>query len=121
MAKNKILIVEDNLKNLKLAKDLLDFAGYGVLSADNAEDAIEIANGEKIDLILLDINLPTMNGFEALKIFKGSPKTADIKCVFFTASVTKEEIAQYDTTEIDGYITKPIDTRKFVKQIEEYL
>ncbi|MBN2406157.1 MAG: response regulator [Elusimicrobia bacterium] len=119
--RKQILIVEDNLQNLRLARDLLVNAGYGVLDAGTAEEGIVIAAEKQPDLILMDVRLPGMSGLEAIRKLKKDMATRHIPCVIITASVVKNEIKWYESSSAAGYIAKPIDTRKFVKEVEKYI
>jgi CheY-like chemotaxis protein len=117
----KTLVIEDNAMNMELAVDLLEVAGYEVLQATNATDGINLARAERPDLILMDIGLPGMNGIEATKILKKDPTTIDIPILALTAHNMAGDEAGGLEAGCDGYITKPIDTRQFVKTFEKYL
>jgi CheY-like chemotaxis protein len=117
----KILVVDDNKNNLMLEKDLLEVAGFQVLEAENALDAISMARKEHPDLIVMDVRLPDMRGTEAAKLLRESAKTGEIPIVFVTASVLsggKEELAGIQKS---GFIGKPINTRTFVKEIRQFI
>jgi CheY-like chemotaxis protein len=117
----KILVVEDNPMNMELAVDLLEVAGYEVLQATNAMDGISVATTQHPDLILMDLGLPGMNGLEATKILKADPVTIGIPILALTAHSMPADEALVIKTGCDGYISKPIDTRQFVRTIEKYL
>jgi len=117
----QILIIEDHLQSLKLERDLLLNAGYGVLEAGNAEDGIGIAIEKQPDMILIDIQLPEMDGLHAIEILKKDSRTKKIPCIIVTASIAEREIKEYCISNCDGYITKPINTRTFVKEVEQYI
>jgi len=117
----RILVVEDNLMNMELAVDLLTLQGYEVLAAHTGQEALEIAEREDIDLILMDVQLPGMDGLTVTKKIRENPKTKDIPIVALTAHAMKgdeERILHHGCT---GYISKPIDTREFPKAVEEYI
>ncbi len=115
-----VLIVEDNEKNLKLARDVLTFKGFRTLSAGSAEDGIAIAAAERPDLILMDIQLPGMDGIAALRALRARPETATIPVIAFTASVMKEDRERFDAAGFDGHILKPIDVKDFPDQVRRY-
>jgi CheY-like chemotaxis protein len=121
MPGKKILIVEDNLVNLELTQDLLELSGYRVLAATLAEDGIEIAKSEIPDLILMDIGLPGINGFDAIKLLKQEPATRDIPVVVLTADAMPEDRQKTLECGAAGYISKPINTRQFASQVADYL
>jgi two-component system cell cycle response regulator DivK len=116
-----ILIVEDNEKNLKLVRDILQFRGYRTLEATNAEDGIALAASELPDLVLMDIRLPGMDGMAALEALRGDARTAAIPVVAVTASVMPEEKDRFVAAGFDGFIEKPIDVRAFPAQVQAYL
>jgi len=116
-----ILIVEDNEKNMKLARDLLQYHGFVTIEATNAEDGIVLAKQRAPGLVLMDIQLPGMDGVSALGKLRGDPATAKIPVVAMTASVMKEDRERFDKAGFDGFITKPIDVRAFPDQIRGYL
>ena len=120
MAKT-ILIIEDNLQNRRLEKDLFEVKGYMVLEAENAKEGIALATKNKPYLIIMDIRLPDIRGTEAARILRSDEKTRDIPIVFVTASAMVTEMNEISTISKCGYITKPINTRTFVKEVEGYI
>lgn len=116
--KKKILIVEDDILNMKLVADLLEFNDFEVLKAENGKTALEILKTTLPDLILLDLQLPGIDGFEVLKQIRANEKTKMLKVVVMTASVTKEYEDKIAKTKFDDYIAKPINTREFIKKIK---
>jgi CheY-like chemotaxis protein len=116
-----ILIVEDEPRNLKLIRDLLEVSGYMVLEAIDGKQGVEIAKAKKPDLILMDIQLPVMEGFEATRILKADERTRDIPIVALTAYAMKGDEEKIKAAGCDGYVSKPIDTRGFLNKITEYL
>jgi CheY-like chemotaxis protein len=116
-----ILIVEDEPRNLKLIRDLLEVSGYMVLEAIDGRQGVEIAKAKKPDLILMDIQLPVMEGFEATRILKADERTRDIPIVALTAYAMKGDEEKIKAAGCNGYIPKPIDTRGFLNKITEYL
>ncbi len=117
MANELVLIVEDNEQNMKLARDLLQVKGYRTLEARTAERGIELARENKPDLILLDVQLPGMDGVTALKQLKADPATASILVAAFTASVMKDDRERIVNAGFDAYLTKPIIIREFLDKI----
>jgi len=114
-----ILLVEDNEKNMKLARDLLQYHGFTTVEATNAEDGIVLAKERSPKLVLMDIQLPGMDGVAALEHLRGDPNTSRIPIVAMTASVMKEDRERFDKAGFDGFITKPIDVRAFPQQVRD--
>lgn len=121
MNPKRILIVEDNPMNMELATDLLEVAGFEVLPAWTAEDGLALANKEKPDLILMDIGLPGMDGLEAIRRLKQNTATASIPVVTVSASVMSGDEAKAFAAGCSGFISRPIDTRKFAQIVAGYL
>jgi CheY-like chemotaxis protein len=117
----KVLVVDDNESNLLLEKDLLEAAGYEVFEAKNAAEGIDAAKKEKPDIIIMDIRLPDMRGTEAAKIIRKGKEIKSIPVVFVTASVMKEDMEELKEMANAGFISKPINTRTFAKEISRYL
>jgi len=117
----KALVVDDNVKNLTLEKDLLEVAGFEVLDAVNAAVGIAVARREKPDIIIMDVRLPDMRGTEAARILRQDKETRDIPIVFVTASVMAEGREEIDAIPNCGFIGKPIDTRTFAKEVSHYI
>jgi CheY-like chemotaxis protein len=116
-----ILIVDDHPINLKLASEVLQFAGYDVLRATDADQALLVLQRARPDLILMDISLPGMNGLELTRKLKADEATRQIRIVALTASAMKGDDQKAREAGCDGYITKPIDTRRLPLQVAEYL
>jgi two-component system cell cycle response regulator DivK len=121
MADELILVVEDNDKNLKLVRDILRVRGYRVLEAQTAIHGLALAAEHRPDLILLDIQLPDMDGAAALGRLRADPLTASIPVVALTALAMKEDREQFLSAGFDGYLAKPIDTRAFPEQIRSFV
>jgi two-component system cell cycle response regulator DivK len=115
-----VLIVEDNDKNLKLARDLLQFAGLRTLEATSAEDGIALAQRERPDLVLMDIQLPGMDGIAALRGLRDDERTASIPVVALTASVMKSDRERFDAAGFDGFMQKPIDVKTFAADVRGF-
>jgi two-component system, cell cycle response regulator DivK len=116
-----ILIVEDNERNLKLVRDVLQVKGFNTIEAGTAEIGIELAAERKPDLILMDIQLPGMNGIDALKVLRSNPATADIPIVAVTASVMQQDRTLITQAGFDGYIGKPINIKEFLESVNNAL
>ncbi len=117
----KILVVEDNPMSMELVEDLLVIAGYRVLQAVTAEEALPLARIEKPDLILMDIALPGIDGLEATRRLRDDPFTAGIPVVALTASIMRNDQEKARLAGCLGIISKPIDTRTFAQTIAGYL
>jgi CheY-like chemotaxis protein len=116
-----ILVVDDNQTNMKLACDILEWSGYKVSKAGDAEQAVEMIEEEPPDLILMDIGLPGMDGLTLTAKLKGDPETRHIRIVALTAFAMKGDEQRVKEAGSDGYISKPIDTRTFAAQVAQYL
>ena len=116
-----ILVVEDNERNLKLLRDVLEYAGFDVRAARTAEDGISLAVSEPPDLVLMDLQLPGMDGMEALRRLRESPRTADIPVVAVTAQAMKHDRERVLEAGFNGYIEKPISVRAFPDQVRSFL
>ena len=115
-----VLIVEDNEKNLKLARDLLRVKGYRTIEAVDGGGGIAMAAELHPTLVLMDIQLPDMDGWEALHQLRADPRTADIPVVAVTAFAMEGDRERFLDGGFDGYITKPIDVRLFPTQVAAY-
>jgi CheY-like chemotaxis protein len=113
--------VDDNPVNLKLATSVLEFDGYKILEAGDAVQALAIIKETPPDLILMDIALPGMDGLTLTRQLKADPTTRHIGIVALTASAMKGDDQKAKDAGCDGYITKPIDTRKLSQQVAEIL
>ena len=116
-----ILVVEDNERNLKLLRDVLEYAGYDVRVARTAEDGITSAVSEPPDLVLMDLQLPGIDGMEALRRLRESPRTADIPVVAVTAQAMKQDRERALDAGFNGYVEKPITVRAFPDQVRRFL
>jgi len=119
--RKKALVVDDNANSLMLEKDLLEVAGFEVFEAENAAGGIAIARREKPDIIIMDIRLPDMRGSEAARILRQDKETRDIPIVFVTASVMAEGMGEIRNITNSGFIGKPINTRTFAKEIDQFI
>jgi two-component system cell cycle response regulator DivK len=121
MADALILIVEDNPRNLKLARDVLEFAGYRTLDARDAEEGVRLAALHLPDLILMDVQLPGMDGDEALRLLRGSRTTRDIPVVAVTAFAMTTDRDRLLAEGFQGYLTKPISVADFADQVGRFI
>lgn len=116
-----ILVVDDNPTNLKLVSDVLEFEGYDILKAVDAEEAQIVLGATLPDLILMDIALPGMDGLTLTRKLKAEERTRGIRIVALTAFAMKGDDQKAFDAGCDGYITKPIDTRKLPDQVAGFL
>ena len=116
-----ILIVEDNDKNLKLVRDILQVKGYATVEAGNAEDGIVLARERKPDLVLMDIQLPGMSGIDAIGVLRADPATAGIPVVAVTASVMPQDRNKITEAGFDAYVGKPINLKEFLDTVRNML
>jgi two-component system cell cycle response regulator DivK len=116
-----ILIVEDNEKNMKLARDVLQFSGFRTLEAVTAGQGLTLAAEHHPDLILMDIQLPDMDGTTALRRLRDDSTTATIKVVALTAFAMKDDRERFVSAGFDGYLSKPISVRELPSQVRRFL
>jgi len=121
MSNERILVVDDNPANLKLVSDLLEWSGYQISKAVDAEQALEAIRQTVPDLILMDIGLPGMDGLTLTRKLKADDATKRIRVVALTAFAMKGDEQKALDAGCDGYIAKPIDTRKLPNQVAMYL
>ena len=119
--KKRILVVEDNEQNLYLATFLLEKNGHEVITAKDGLEAVEKAKAERPDLILMDIQLPEMNGYQATKKIKSIPEISHIPIVAITSYAMAGDREKALAMGCVGYIEKPIDPKTFVHEVEKYL
>jgi two-component system cell cycle response regulator DivK len=119
MANELILIVEDNETNRKLLRDVLQFKGYRTIEAEMGEDGVTLAMQRKPDLILMDYQLPGIDGIEAFRRIRNSSDTAHIPIVAVTASAMPEEAKKMKEAGFDGFLTKPINVKGFVQFVAD--
>jgi CheY-like chemotaxis protein len=121
MAGELILIIEDNEKNRKLARDVLQVKGYRAIESETAEEGIELALAQSPALILMDIQLPGIDGITALKQLRAEPKTQSIPVMAITASAMTHNRQTMLAEGFDGYQTKPISLKDFLGEVERVL
>ena len=121
MANELILIIEDNEKNRKLVRDVLQVKGYRTMESETAEEGLRLAAEECPALILMDIQLPGIDGITALKRLRADPKTKDIRVMAITASAMTHNRQTMLAEGFDGYQTKPISLKDFLGELEKVL
>jgi two-component system cell cycle response regulator DivK len=121
MANELILIIEDNEKNRRLARDVLQFKGYRTIESETAEEGIRLAHEQKPALILMDFHLPGMNGIEAFQVLRADAETKAIPILAVTASAMTEDRQKIIAAGFDGLQTKPINVMEFLGAIEKVL
>ena len=112
-----VLIVEDNERNLKLVRDVLQAKGYATLEAGTAEEGLKLARERSPGLILMDIHLPGMSGIEALKVLRAEAATASIPVIAITASVMQESLREVMAAGFNDLIEKPINVLGFLEKV----
>lgn len=118
----KILLVEDNLINQRLTSSLLEKKGWDVKVAANGREAVRTLEVESFDLVLMDIQMPEMNGFEAAEEIRKRKETAAIPIIAFTANAVKgNEKEKFLEAGMDDYVEKPIDKKTLYSTIEKYI
>lgn len=120
-SKQKILVVEDNQVNLELFTDILNIGGYECLHTTKGEEVLDMVKRERPDLVLLDIQLPGVDGLTVSKILKSHEETKNIKVIALTAYAMKGDKEMFLEQGFDGYIPKPIKMKEFLSAIEDYL
>jgi two-component system cell cycle response regulator DivK len=116
-----ILIVEDNERNLKLVRDVLQVKGYTTVEAMTGEEGVKLAVERLPDLVLMDIQLPGINGIEALRLLRANPATAKIPVIAVTASVMQRDRKLITEAGFDGYVGKPINLAEFLAAVKDML
>ena len=116
-----ILIVDDNENNRKLARDVLEFAGFSTIEATGGVEGVALAQERTPDLVLMDIRMPDLSGTEALKLIKEDSRTAEIPVVALTSSTMRGDEQRFLAEGFDGYLAKPISVREFPDQVREFL
>ena len=121
MANETILVVEDNEKNRRLLRDVLQFKGYRILESETAEEGIRIAQESQPALILMDFHLPGMNGIQALEVLRADATTRAIPVIAVTASAMTEDRQKIVAAGFDGLQTKPINVKAFLEAVAQTL
>jgi two-component system, cell cycle response regulator DivK len=117
----RVLVVEDNPLNLKLIRDVLQYRGFDVLTAVTGEEGVATVSGAAPDLVLMDLQLPGIDGYQALRQIRADPHRGKVPVVAVTAFAMKSDIEQAAAAGFDGYIAKPIDVRALPDQLARFL
>lgn len=117
----RVLVIEDNPTNLKLVRDVLQFAGYEVLEATTGEEGVALAAQCEPDLVLMDLQLPGIDGWEALRRLRESPPTRSVPVVAVTAFAMREDRDHALSHGFDGYLEKPISVRALPEQVRGFM
>jgi two-component system, cell cycle response regulator DivK len=120
MAGEQILVVEDNEKNMKLFRDVLSATGYRTLEAASGEDAVAIALAQQPALVLMDIQLPGIDGIEALGRLRADERTASIPVLALTAQAMSGDRERFLVAGFDGYLSKPVDIAELIQTVKEH-
>jgi two-component system cell cycle response regulator DivK len=112
-----VLIIEDNERNRKLARDVLNHAGFDTLEAATAEDGLTLAATCRPGLVLMDVQLPGIDGVQALRRLRSDPATAGIPVIAVTAFAMKEDRERFLAAGFDNYVEKPLDIRELPRQV----
>lgn len=121
MSEPVVLVVEDNERNRRLVRDVLVHAGMEVLEATSAEDGVVVAARERPDLVLMDLQLPGMDGYAGLEALRGSPDTQRIPVVAVTAFAMDDDRARVLRAGFEGYLQKPISVRELPDQVRGFV
>jgi two-component system cell cycle response regulator DivK len=121
VADELILIVDDNAQNRKLARDVLEFAGFRTLEATGGVEGVAMAFEKAPDLVLMDIRMPDLAGVEALRLLREDPRTVETPIVALTSSTMHGDEERFIAEGFDGYLQKPISVREFPGQVREHL
>ena len=120
MLGERVLIVEDNEKNMKLVRDVLQATGYSTLEATTGEDAVELALSQAPALVLMDVQLPGIDGVEALERLRQNERTASIPVLALTAQAMSGDRERFLEAGFDGYLAKPVDVRELIETVREH-
>jgi CheY-like chemotaxis protein len=116
-----VLLVEDNEDNRTVYRTILEHFGYQVIEARNGEDGVNMAREQHPDLILMDISIPLIDGWEATRILKSEPGTSDIPIIALTAHALATDRAKANEVGCDGYLAKPCEPRRVVAEVERFI
>jgi two-component system, cell cycle response regulator DivK len=116
-----ILVVEDQMDNRQILRDLLGNAGYTLVEAENGEEALAAVAKQRPDLILMDIQLPVMDGYEATRRIKSDPATKSIPIIFITSYALSGDEGKARAAGCDAYVTKPYSPRQLLAKVREFL
>jgi two-component system cell cycle response regulator DivK len=121
MSGNRILVVEDNPKNLKLVRDVLEYSGFEVVEATTGEDGVRLAAESAPDLILMDLQLPGIDGAEALRQIREGDHEHHVPVVAVTAFAMSDDRERAFASGFDGYVEKPISARALPQQVRDFI
>ena len=121
MAGELILIVEDNEKNRRLVRDVLQYKGYQTIETETGEEGVELARSRRPALVLMDIQLPGIDGITALRQLRDDPTTRTIRVMAVTASAMTQDRQKILSAGFDGYQSKPINVKAFLEAVQELL
>ncbi len=121
VSNNRVLLVEDDFINMRLAQYILESEGYVVLKAATAQEALEQIESTIPELILVDVQLPDIDGLLLVRMLREKPATKDVKILALTACAMKGDRERMLQAGCDGYVSKPIDVKEFIKTIRGYL
>ena len=117
----RVLVVEDNALNLKLVRDVLTVSGYEVVEAQSGEEGVALAGTCDPDLVLMDLQLPGIDGYEALRLLRKDPRLGGVPVVAVTAFAMREDRERTAREGFDGYLSTPISVRALPAQVGEFL
>ena len=120
MLGERVLIVEDNEKNMKLVRDVLQATGYSTLEATTGEEAVELALSHAPALVLMDVQLPGINGVETLERMRQNERTASIPVLALTAQAMSGDRERFLEAGFDGYLAKPVDVGELIEAVREH-
>ena len=120
MTGERILVVEDNEKNMKLFRDVLDATGYRTLEATTGGEAVDVASEHTPDLVLMDIQLPDVDGVQALHRLRADPRTATIPVVALTAQAMWGDRERFLAAGFDGYVSKPVNVHDLIETVRQH-
>jgi two-component system, cell cycle response regulator DivK len=120
MTGERILVVEDNEKNMKLFRDVLVATGYRTLEATTGTEAVDMASEHTPDLVLMDIQLPDLDGVQALHRLRANARTATIPVLALTAQAMHGDRERFLAAGFDGYLSKPVDVRELIGTVREH-
>jgi CheY-like chemotaxis protein len=117
----RIVVIDDNPANLKLLGNLLEYEGHTVVRATNARDGYHLVMAQRPDLILVDIEMPEVNGLWLVRLLRSQPETREIPTIAVTAFAMHADAIRVHDAGCDGYLTKPVDARRFAQQVAVFL
>jgi two-component system cell cycle response regulator DivK len=120
MTGERILVVEDNEKNMKLFRDVLGASGFRTLEATTGTEAVDMASEQTPDLVLMDIQLPDLDGVEALRRLRADERTATIPVLALTAQAMRGDRERFLAEGFDGYVSKPVNVRELVGIVRQH-